>query len=120
MARAQPRSDNILDWEDLERAPNTLGAFAFLRSPAVIVDIGVAKTDDPNDAATEAEQPPRIMNARRGAPRPYREHRCRLAQDGHSPGEHRLYMALWNAAQQDGAETRIITYGWAKMARKRA
>ena len=39
MPRQRDQSKKILDWEDLERAPNTRGAFSFLKSAAEIVNI---------------------------------------------------------------------------------
>ncbi len=44
MSKPRERVKKILDWEALERAPNTHGALSFLKSAAEIVSI--RKNDD--------------------------------------------------------------------------
>ncbi len=37
--KRQPRSKEVLDWEELEQAPNTRGAFSFLRVTGPVINI---------------------------------------------------------------------------------
>ena len=112
MPRQRDQSKKILDWEDLERAPNTRGAFSFLKSAAEIVNIRrdqvvVPSTveeklseSDPTTVAsmtTVVESRSRTQLARYSGPR-----FCYFAQDGHSLGESALYhYALVKRRAQD-------------------
>lgn len=126
--RRRPRSEEIIDWEELESPPNTRGAYSFLRSPSPVVIIdehrpresastdGELRTQDktstvditspvlePSDGAGRA-------NGKTGR-RPYVIHRCFRAQDGHSPGENQLYGVLWHQGVSDGPDSKRITMG---------
>ncbi len=127
MPRQRDQSKKVLDWEDLERAPNTRGAFSFLKSAAEIVNI---RGDDAERSGTIVEKRPksnsdtvastttvvekrsRAQPARVAGPR-----LCRLAQDGHSLGESALYQMLWSRGEPETDETRIISAGWRTMRR---
>ena len=119
MSKPRDRVKKILDWEELERAPNTHGALSFLKSAAEIVSI--RKGDTPTrvepsnpttvvDTTTVVRKP--VTPVHRPHPRP-----CYLAQDGHSLGETALYQVLWARAKQETADTRVITAGWRTMKR---
>ena len=119
MSKPRDRVKKILDWEELERAPNTHGALSFLKSAAEIVSIRKGDTptrdelSDPTkvvDTTTVVRKP--VTPDHRPHPRP-----CYLAQDGHSLGETALYQVLWARAKQETADTRVITAGWRTMKR---
>jgi hypothetical protein len=129
MSKQRERIKKILDWEELEKAPNTHGAFSFLRSAAEIVSIrrndvlpDIAdrqinassndKTTTVVVAATVVDQPVKAARSR-----PYKVHRCTLVQHGQSLGETTLYQALWTHGKVETAETRTITTGWRTMKR---
>lgn len=126
MPRQRDQSKKILDWEDLERAPNTRGAFSFLKSAAEIVNIRrdsvnpgeIVEKPPEGDSTTVAstttvvEKRSRAQPARVAGPR-----LCRLAQDGHSLGESALYQMLWSRGEPETDETRIISAGWRTMRR---
>ena len=120
----------ILDWEELENAPNTHGAFSFLRSQTAVINIEEHRQQDsalsedglapPNktytvDKTTTVSGTPAIR--KRSQQRPYKVHRCYKAQDAHSNGENQLYAALWHAGALDGPDAKRITIGWDRMAR---
>jgi hypothetical protein len=123
MSRQRERIKKILDWEELEKAPNTHGAFSFLRSAAEIVSIrrndvrpeiadqqmGAPLSDK---TTTVAAQPVKAARSR-----PYKIHRCTLVQHGQSLGETTLYQALWAHGKVETAETKIVTAGWRTMKR---
>jgi hypothetical protein len=129
MSRQRERIKKILDWEELEKAPNTHGAFSFLRSAAEIISI--RRNDVPPEIAdqqmgaplsdkttivaaptTVAAQPVKAARSR-----PYKIHRCTLVQHGQSLGETTLYQALWAHGKVETAETKIVTAGWRTMKR---
>ncbi len=120
--RRRPRTDEVLDWEELERAPNTDGAFSFLRPLGVVVDIqdhrppSPAPPIGPLHITSTVDVMPRGGRSR--ATRPYKVHRCSLVQDAHSQGENQLYDALWRLGSPDGTETKRITIGWIPMGRR--
>ncbi|WP_158793118.1 hypothetical protein [Granulicella sp. L60] len=119
--RARSNPLDLLDWEELEQAPNTLGAFSFLNTPREVIDIDAhrpgsfASNRDKTSTVdkTTTVNAPQLERIRR-----YRIHKCHLAQDAHSHGENQLYLALWGSAHTETAETRIVTVGWDRMARK--
>ena len=43
--------------------------------------------------------------------------RCLQAQDGHSRGEHAVYLSLWNAGEPEQGDSRIISMGLGALAR---
>ena len=113
MSKPRERVKKILDWEELERAPNTHGALSFLKSAAEIVSI--RKNDDlkspaPSNPTPGVRKP--LATKQRPNPKP-----CFLAQDGHSLGEAALYQVLWSRARPDTDDSRIITAGWRTMKR---
>ena len=113
MSKPRERVKKILDWEELERAPNTHGALSFLKSAAEIVSI--RKNDDLKSSAPSNPTPgvrKPIATKQRPNPKP-----CFLAQDGHSLGEAALYQVLWARARPDTDDSRIITAGWRTMKR---
>jgi hypothetical protein len=129
MSRQRERIKKILDWEELEKAPNTHGAFSFLRSAAEIVSIrrndvrpeiadqqmGAPLSDKTTTVVaptTVAAQPVKAARSR-----PYKIHRCTLVQHGQSLGETTLYQALWAHGKVETAETKIVTAGWRTMKR---
>jgi hypothetical protein len=129
MSKQRERVKKILDWEELEKAPNTHGAFSFLRSAAEIVsirrndvpheiadrEIGAPSNDKTTTvvaAATVVDQPAKAARSR-----PYKVHRCTLVQHGQSLGETTLYHALWAHGKVETAETKTITAGWRTMKR---
>lgn len=128
--KRRPDTSTILDWEELEQAPNTHGAFSFLRSQNAVINIqehrprDIAQLD--GELATQDKtytvdktSPVRASSApdgglsqrEKGSARPYKIHRCYRAQDAHSPGENQLYGVLWHAGVSDGPETKRITMG---------
>jgi hypothetical protein len=128
MPRQRDRTKKILDWEDLEQAPNTRGAFSFLKSAAEIVSI---RRDDVVSPAAIAEKKPQLqrdstpvvstttgveMQSRLKIARVSVPRLCRLAQDGHSLGEAALYQMLWSRGEPETNETRIISAGWRRIA----
>ena len=119
MPKPRERVKKILDWEELERAPNTHGALSFLKSAAEIVSIRKGDTptrDEPSNPTTVVDTTTVVRKLvtpdHRPHPRP-----CYLAQDGHSLGETALYQVLWARAKQETADTRVITAGWRTMKR---
>lgn len=118
MPRERKPAKKILDWEELERAPNTRGALAFLKSAAEIVSI--RKSDSQllraSDSTTVVDTTTVVIKQpaerRKPPPRP-----CYLAQDGHSLGEAALYQVLWTRGEPDTDGSRIITAGWKTMQR---
>jgi hypothetical protein len=129
MSKQRERVKRILDWEELERAPNTHGAFSFLRSAAEIVSI--RKNDVPPesvallseafviDKTTTVVTPDTVadQSAKMSKSRPYKVHHCTLVQHGQSLGETTLYQALWTHGRTETSETRTITAGWRTMKR---
>jgi hypothetical protein len=114
----------MLDWEELESAPNTRGAFSFLKSAAEIVSIRkneIRETPEetpPADKMTTVVTPTTVADRpiRKGlGTRPYKVHRCTLVQHGQSLGETSLYQALWANGRHETTETRVITAGWRTM-----
>lgn len=118
MPRERKPLKKILDWEELERAPNTRGALAFLKSAAEIVSI--RKSDSPwpqvsnstTVVGTTTVVRKQLAERRKPTSRP-----CYLAQDGHSLGEAALYQVLWTRGEPDVDGSRIITAGWKTMQR---
>lgn len=113
MSKPRERVKKILDWEELERAPNTHGALSFLKSAAEIVSIrknDAIKTPAPSNPTPGV----RKLSATKHRPNPKP---CFLAQDGHSLGEAALYQVLWSRARPDTDDSRIITAGWRTMKR---
>jgi hypothetical protein len=129
MSKQRERVKKILDWEELENAPNTHGAFSFLRSAAEIVSI--RKNDVPcelvergrdasfSDKTTTVVAPATVVDqaTKKSRSRPYKVHRCTLVQHGQSLGETTLYQALWAHGKTETPETRTITAGWRTMKR---
>ncbi len=56
MSKQRDRTKRILDWEELEKAPNTHGAFSFLKSAAEIVSI------------RKNDVPPEVIDRQRDTP----------------------------------------------------
>lgn len=129
MPRQRNHAKKILDWEELEQAPNTHGAFSFLKTAAEIVSIRRddvvlesrphGKTITQSRASTTAvgelsvdERQSETVKRERPGPR-----LCKLAQDGHSLGEAALYQMLWSRAVPETDETRVISAGWRTMRR---
>jgi len=113
MSKQRERVKKILDWEELEKAPNTHGAFSFLKSAAEIVSI--RKDDDLKRLESSYPTPGvKKLSATKHKPNPKP---CFLAQDGHSLGEAALYQVLWACARTDADDSRIITAGWRTMKR---
>ncbi len=113
MPKPRDHVRKILDWEELESAPNTHGALSFLKSAAEIVSI--RKNDDLKTLAPSNPTPGvRKLSAKKHKPNPKP---CFLAQDGHSLGEAALYQVLWARAKPDADDSRIITAGWRTMKR---
>lgn len=120
-----------LDWEELENAPNTRGAFSFLRTQPAVIDIGQhirpapviespPKTDDITstvDVMLEASAEPSKSTAQGLRRRSYKIHLCRSVQDAHTSGETQLLTSLWKFGSPDGAGNRTITIGLDRMAR---
>ncbi|MFT4114455.1 hypothetical protein [Silvibacterium sp.] len=153
------RRDEVIDWEALENAPNTHGAFSFLKPLGTLIDIQeirstllhdknksfsperktspVASSLSPNaDAAAsitstvdvliadriyeaepllDAKAPPEKVKSR-----PYKIHRCVRVEQGHSHGEHQLYLALWRVANEETENSRLVTIGWDRMGQRAA
>jgi hypothetical protein len=110
MPKKREGAKRILDWEALEEAPNTHGAFSFLKSAAEIVSI---RRDDVLIESGKRAKEPRPADA---APAP---RFCRLVQDAHSLGESVLYQVLWSRGvpETEADETRLVSLGWRTMAR---
>lgn len=140
---------DVLDWEELEGAPNTLGAFSFLRPQCSVIDIQhhrPRETEESTQVAVRADKTStvdvmfataqKLVNSDNSAStndktstvdvlsstisakrreRPYKVHRCRLAQDGHSAGEEILYRVLWGGGDPIDNETRQITMGFKRL-----
>ena len=120
MSKQRERVRKILDWEELEKAPNTRGAFSFLKSAAEIVSIrrndnvaALAETDNPTTVAVSTT----VVEKQRIAKSKPEPRLCRLAQDAHSLGEAALYQMLWGRGERDSEDTRTITIGWRTMQR---
>lgn len=134
--KRSPKQPQLLDWEELEQAPNTRGAFSFLKASATVV-----KIDEHQAPISSAGISHHLLNTKAVAPdktstvdkpstvhktstvddpnnerRRYRIHPCQLAQDGHSGGENLLYDALWKVGRIETESTRIVTMGWDRMA----
>jgi hypothetical protein len=103
-------SKRILDWEALEKAPNTLGAFSFLKSAADIISI---RKDDVLTGNVRQERKTKPAKTSL-APK-----HCTLAQDGLSLGESVLYQVLWSRGvpEADPKGPRLVSMGWRTMAR---
>ena len=95
MPKQREGTKRILNWEELERAPNTVGAYSFLRPVAEVINIRGATI-----GLVQTKKKPYIIRA------------SARVQDGHSTVEHALLVALWKAGeeQQDGTKTKTI--GW--------
>jgi len=130
VARHSRNSEEILDWEELEQAPNVRGAFSFLAIPGQVVNI-----DRNSDAQQGPGTPPQLttvditstvdktstvetLRPQYQTGRPYRVHRCSSVQDGHSHGETILYDILWRLGTGSSKEYREVTIGWDCMARE--
>jgi len=112
----------ILDWEELADAPNTRGAFSFLRPQGSVIDIEQHRSQERRPQSVTDDLPSIENRSAKLATksRPYRVHRCYRAQDGHSNGENQLYLALWQAGLIETTETKRVTMGWDRMASARA
>jgi hypothetical protein len=106
MPRKREGAGKILDWEALEKAPNTHGAFSFLKSAAEIISI---RRDEAPTEPDKREKEPKPTGTSL-APR-----LCRLAQDAHSLGESVLYQMLWARGVPEADETRVVCMGWKTM-----
>jgi hypothetical protein len=134
--KRQRNTTELLDWEELEEAPNTRGAFSFLRPQSTVIDIQEHRRQD-LEGSDERERydktstvdisstvdVPAPTPASLARSRPYKVHRCHTVQDGHSVGENQLHSALWRSGVADPAtandpDTKRITMGWDRMARK--
>lgn len=120
-------STEILDWEELEKAPNTRGAFSFLRPQGEVVNIqehrqsGVEYASGSEglalaDAVFEdvASDPGKGVRKER----PYVLRRCITAPHGHSLGENAIYQALYRAGVPDEDDSRRISIGYDRIAHK--
>ncbi len=122
-----------LDWEELEQAPNTRGAFSFLKAQGAVVSIADHRQVEPSAPSLEecAAQQSRPMDITstvdvvQKTARPYRIHLCQKVQDAHSHGENQLYAMLWAEGRTDilatddaSQKSKIVTMGWDRMARK--
>jgi hypothetical protein len=133
--RRQPNKNERLDWEELENAPNTRGAFSFLRPQSPVINIQEHrqqnqetslpparhdKTSTVGDMSTldvSTAMPPSSTRAR-----PYKLHRCYTVQDGHSVGENQLLSILWRLgvaelSTSSSPDTKRVTMGWDRLAR---
>jgi hypothetical protein len=134
--KRQRKTTELLDWEELEEAPNTRGAFSFLRPQSPVINIQEHRQQELEDA-TDSRRNNKTSTvdnlstvdvpASRPAPlkrtRPYKVHRCYTVQDGHSIGENQLHSALWRSGVADVSvtndpDTKRVTMGWDRMARK--
>lgn len=131
----RPRNTTeVLDWEELELAPNTLGAFSFLRPQSAVINIQDHRSLE-RAHVTYAHPPVKTSTVDITAPvdvqasqsdssarkRQYRIHKCQSVQDAHSTGENQLHAALWRAGIADpptarDPETKRVTMGWKRMA----
>jgi hypothetical protein len=134
--KRQRRTTELLDWEELEGAPNTRGAFSFLRTQSPVINIQEHRqqeskgpaTSTPHDKTSTVDNPSTVdVSVSSSTParrtRPYKVHRCYTVQDGHSAGENQLHSALWRSGVADVSasndpDTRRVTMGWDRMARK--
>jgi cell wall assembly regulator SMI1 len=125
--KRQRKTTEVLDWEELEGAPNTHGAFSFLRPQGTIINIEehrqqetAASPDAEVNIQTKTSTVDDLSSVERhlALRRPYKVHRCYRAQDAHSHGENQLYAALWHAGVPDGPETKRVIMGWDRMARQ--
>ncbi len=133
MKRRRNTTD-VLDWEELEEAPNTRGAFSFLRPQSTVINIQEHRQQEPvdpsrtGDKTSTVDKPPTVdvtpvTTTLLNRARPYKIHRCYTVQDGHSAGENQLHAALWRAGTADPSmaedpDTKRVTVGWVRMARK--
>jgi hypothetical protein len=134
--KRQRKTAELLDWEELEEAPNTRGAFSFLRPQSQVISIREHRQqelEDPTDSSrydktstvdnlSTVDVSVRTTASPKRA-RPYKVHRCFTVQDGHSAGENQLYSALWRSAVADvtvpnDPDTKRVTMGWDRMAHK--
>ena len=134
--KRQRKTTELLDWEELEDAPNTRGAFSFLRPQSPVINIQEHRQQELEGAAdsrvsdktSTVDNPSTVdVPASRPAPlkrtRPYKLHHCHTVQDGHSIGENQLHSALWRSGVADVSttndpDTKRVTMGWDRMARK--
>jgi hypothetical protein len=134
--KRQRRTTELLDWEELEGAPNTRGAFSFLRPQSPVINIQEHRQQELECAAdsrrnnkTSTVDSPSTVDVPASTPsplkrtRPYKVHRCHTVQDGHSAGENQLHSALWRSGVADFSatndpDTKRVTMGWDRMARK--
>lgn len=133
--KRQPKAAKILDWEELESAPNTDGAFSFLRSQNSVINIEehrprdlpqvdgqlatqdkTSTVDKTSSVAATSDTSVAQLSREKATARPYKIHRCYKAQDGHSPGENQLYGVLWHLGVLDGPDTKRITMGHIRLA----
>ena len=133
--RRQPNKTERLDWEELENAPNTRGAFSFLRPQSPVINIQehrrpnqetslnptpydkTSTVDDMSLLDVSPAMPPSPTRAR-----PYKLHRCHTVQDGHSVGENQLLSTLWRLgvaelSTSSSPDTKRVTIGWDRLAR---
>jgi hypothetical protein len=134
--KRQRNTTELLDWEELEEAPNTRGAFSFLRPQNAVINIQEHRRQELEDFADMERDDktstvdnmstvdvPAITPIAPKRTRPYKIHRCYTVQDGHSVGENQLHSALWRSGVADASmtndpDTKRITMGWDRMARK--
>jgi hypothetical protein len=134
--KRQRNTTELLDWEELEEAPNTRGAFSFLRPQSAVINIQEHRWQEPKDSAdlerhdktstvdiSSTVDVPAPTTAPLRRTRPYKVHRCHTVQDGHSIGENQLHSALWRSGVPDATmtnnpDTKRVTMGWDRMARK--
>jgi hypothetical protein len=134
--KRQRNTTERLDWEELEEAPNTRGAFSFLRPQSPVINIQEHrqqaleysadsawedKTSTVDNLSTVDASVTKPSSLKRT--RPYKIHRCYTVQDGHSVGENQLHSALWRSGVVDVSvtndpDTKRVTMGWDRMARK--
>lgn len=135
VATRKKTTPDILDWQELEQAPNVRGAFSFLTSTAQVVSIArgqepqtpheprnttstvdvVSTVDD--TTTVDKTSTVDVSQSVKCSERKRRIYPCTLAQDGQSHGETALYDALWRLGAGDTAEYRDVTAGWDVMAR---
>lgn len=134
--KRQRNTTELLDWEELEEAPNTRGAFSFLRPQSPVINIQEHRQQEQEDSADSRQDDKTstvdnlsTVDALATKPsslkrtRPYKIHRCYTVQDGHSVGENQLHSALWRSGVADVSvtndpDTKRVTMGWDRMARK--
>ena len=134
--KRQRKTTELLDWEELEEAPNTRGAFSFLRPQSSVINIQEHRqqelegaSDSRRNNKTYTVDNPSTVDVPPSSPtplkrtRPYKVHRCHTVQDGHSIGENQLHSALWRSGVADVSvtndpDTKRVTMGWDRMARR--